>query len=77
MISTKQVLRIHQLLIDQFGGSSGIRDKVYWNQLLIDRTKPLMVTVYTLNLLIRLLLFWKVSLRTTLLLMEIKEPVMY
>jgi death-on-curing protein len=26
MISTKQVLRIHQLLIDQFGGSSGIRD---------------------------------------------------
>jgi death on curing protein len=27
MISTEDVLKIHQLLIDQFGGSHGVRDK--------------------------------------------------
>ena len=27
MISTKEVLKIHKLLIDQFGGSHGVRDK--------------------------------------------------
>ena len=27
MISTKEVLKIHKLLIDQFGGSHGMRDK--------------------------------------------------
>lgn len=27
MISTEEVLKIHKLLIDQFGGSNGVRDK--------------------------------------------------
>ena len=27
MISTEEVLKIHTLLIDQFGGSNGVRDK--------------------------------------------------
>jgi len=27
MISTEEILKIHKLLIDQFGGSHGVRDK--------------------------------------------------